>query len=364
MTFHKYLPFFATFAVARTDETCIASAYACTKATDETSSLLQRSVAKTARALEDHGHGLQSLQKDLAFGNQCPTQWEDSMHFDCQLYEGARWCDSSTADGEGYGWCEKSEKCDKTAIRYGGYALKGSQKWGWGDFVHFTDAQHPLKASEVCSGCGADCPSIAPTRTLNPIPEGCMDYPAANGLIWRGPSGYSCGAYHHGGFCIQDALGNWVPGTLMEGYGALTTYKNWARLGPYKTKMDPLQACCTCGGGCDCTNGWKPPVGSACVREFLYGGKAYSGCTMVDNVNGKAWCSHNEKYTSGEWSECSKCAAGWKQAPRSTCVSEFTYKGKAYSGCTMVDSMDGSTAWCAHHATYVADEWSECESCS
>merc|ERR1740121_1586946 len=85
--------------------------------------------------LADLGDGAQSLQNKAASGNaKCPSEWTDSMHFDCQLYEGARWCDSSTRDSEGYGWCEESEKCDDTPVQRGGYALTGSQKWGWGDF--------------------------------------------------------------------------------------------------------------------------------------------------------------------------------------------------------------------------------------
>jgi len=292
----------------------------------------------------------------------CPSDWTDAMHFDCQLYVGARWCDTDTASGEGYGWCEASRKCDKTPVHRGGYALTGNQRWGWGDFRHFKDSQHPLTAAQVCSGCGADCPAIAPRRTLNSIPASCMDYSAATGQIWRDSSGYTCGAYHHGGFCIQDESGAWVPGELMEGYGALTTYRHWARKGTRNRKMHSLQACCTCGGGCDCTNGWKPLSGSVCVREFVYRGKAYSGCTLVDSHGGVAWCSHNEQFQDGQWSECRKCAAGWKQALGSACASEFAYKGKTYSGCTMVDHVGGK-AWCAHNARFSAGQWSECVRC-
>merc|ERR1719215_2225120 len=230
------------------------------------------------------------------------------MKFDCQLYEGAKWCEYGADYQLGPGWCFKGKKCDRTGINKGGYALPGDQRWGWGTFKHFKTNKFPTTAQQACRGCGADCPATPPKRRLNTIPEGCVDYSAPNGQVWRGNAGYTCGAYHHGGFCKW--LNNkWVPGTLMEGYGALDSYDHWALNGTRRVKMNPLQACCSCGGGSTCMSGWKLP--STCEREFTYKGKLFSGCTTEANSEvseGGAWCSHNYKYGGKKkWSRCSAC---------------------------------------------------------
>jgi len=241
----------------------------------------------------------------------CPSDWTDSSKFDCQLYEGAKWCDPSTGNKQGSGWCTTDKKCDATSVDSGGYGLTGQQVRGWGTFSDYTGRWSSLDATEVCAGCGSSCAPLPPVRpTLNTIADGCIDYSAWNGQIWRDNSGYTCGSYHHGQFCIKDGS-TWKAGKLFEGYGSFSTYTNLAMQGSSKVSMDPLQACCTCGGGSQCTNGWKPPAGSDCVREFEYQGKAYSGCTIVANaeVGEGAWCSSKTKYEAGAWTKCDACSA-------------------------------------------------------
>jgi len=297
-------------------------------------------------------------------GDVCVKNWRDTQKFDCQLYEGAGWCDKTKHFSMGYGWCHMSNKCDNTPIVRGGWALQGAQRWGWGTFKGFTNNKFKYTARQVCAGCGAKCPPTPKKRSLNKIADQCVDYSAPNGQVFRGPSGYSCAAYHHGGFCrLVD--GQWKNGPLMQGYGNLKNYKHWAMVGKNRQKIHPLQACCTCGGGCQCPTGWKAPRNSKCVREFEYQGKGYSGCTTVANPQvkgGGAWCAHNAKYKRGGWSRCEKCEAGWQPKANSKCASEFTFKGKKYSGCT-TRKANATIAFCALDAVARGNRWEKCEKC-
>lgn len=295
-------------------------------------------------------------------GDVCLTDWSDPMRFDCQLYEGAGWCDKTKFHSMGYGWCHRLRKCSNAPVRNGGWALRGQAAQGWGTFKAFMNRH--VTARQVCAGCGAKCPQVRSTRKLNAIKEGCVDYSAPNEQVWRGPSGYTCGAYHHGGFC-RWVNNTWQPGKLMEGYGELTSYRHWVKNGTGRTRMDPLQACCSCGGGCQCTHGWKAPKLSQCAREFVYQGKGYSGCTTAANrqvKGGGAWCAHDLKYKRGAWSRCVPCEAGWEPKPGSGCSSEFTYNGTTYSGCTLRTPTE-TQAWCAHDAVARGDRWSRCDRC-
>lgn len=185
--------------------------------------------------------------------------------------------------------------------------MTGYQKWGWGENMGYYTSSGQAKVYQACKGCGADCPATV-TEPLNIIKQGCLDYSAANGQIWRGPAGYSCGAYHHGRWCkYNETSGTWDNSGAMKYYSALDTYKNLAIKDGEQVEMSPLEACCSCGGGSLCPSGWTPPAGTGCAREFVYNSKAYSGCTLEDGY-GTGWCSYDVEYQSAsKWDWCEPC---------------------------------------------------------
>ena len=50
-------------------------------------------------------------------------------------------------------------------------------------------------------------------------------------------------------------------------------------------------------------------AGDACVFPFKYGDKTFTGCTVLDTVDGRPWCSTETNVTdhhqSGKWGACS-----------------------------------------------------------
>lgn len=186
----------------------------------------------------------------------CDENWSDEMNFDCQLYEGAGWCNK---DGDvGFGWCQSKRYQDVT---YKSCLSKVNYFFGWGSFSDFVESTTDLTASEACVGCGAECTpsssssSPTPLRELNPIADNCVDYLDDRGQNWRDSWGYTCSAYHYGGFCSITEDGQYEEGGLWNSdYGLIADYKWWADDGtgfPNKKgkRIDAFEACCTCGGG-------------------------------------------------------------------------------------------------------------------
>jgi len=119
-----------------------------------------------------------------------------------------------------------------------------------------------ITASDECPGCGGVCSSSSsPLRNLNPITENCVDYLDPTGKPWRDNYGYTCDAYHYGGFCTITNDGKYEEGGLwnVDKYGKIATYKWWADDGTgfpnSGAKLDAFGACCTCGGGKTATIG-------------------------------------------------------------------------------------------------------------
>ena len=79
-----------------------------------------------------------------------------------------------------------------------------------------------LNAIEACAGCGGTTPPSV-LRTLNTISASCRDHTATDGSEWRDSYGYTCSAYHHGGFCSRTPQGEWT--TVSHRFGWAATVK-------------------------------------------------------------------------------------------------------------------------------------------
>lgn len=256
----------------------------------------------------------------------CNATWTDSMGFDCLLYEGANWCTQS--QGLGFGWCKSTHlnKKDKNAkfkscILYDyededyyydeDYAETDEKdRWfGWGKDLHaFESRGQQLGPGDECAACGATCRPAPHIRKPNFVHPKCMDYAAPDGSLFREKWGYTCAAYTNGNFCAQDKLGKWTEGGLWnkEEAGSVRDYAWWTAKSGKSTMMHAFEACCGCGGGTTCLNGWKLPSHGNCVREFFYKDLAYSPCSLFDD-SGKAWCAHDKEYNKDRWSYCEPC---------------------------------------------------------
>lgn len=156
-------------------------------------------------------------------------EWEDSWHYNCTVYEGARWCMVNEAGEtvEGPGWCNwlgpDTDKCNiPKGVRWPKfeYAVKGG-KW----------------AKSCC--CNTGLAETYPYEEDSPNFGGdCVDKLGRSGAVWNDGNAYSCRSYHYGSFCRMDG----TPGTgWTASFGDLSDY-TWDGL-------DPLEACCSCGGG-------------------------------------------------------------------------------------------------------------------
>merc|ERR1712139_547375 len=182
----------------------------------------------------------------------CDCGWTDYEGFDCQEYEDAAWC---TPQGDvGAGWCKAKGKAgryqpnfpNRSCLDYVNY------QFGWGTLKAFarTHGQYAgITASQVCKGCGAQCPECPKKRTPNAIPTGCQAFEAPMGGPWRDSWGYTCDSYRHGNFCVK-TNGQWHEGGLWptKDFGKITAYSWWAK-NPANYKVNAYQACCACGGG-------------------------------------------------------------------------------------------------------------------
>lgn len=155
--------------------------------------------------------------------------FEDAFHFNCTLYEGARWC-AVGADGfatEGPAWCDWFNPPE------GGCDIARDARW----------PRHPGYANEEGRWAKSCCcnSDLAETYPYEGEEGECVDRPDADGRPWTDGNGYSCRAYHFGSFCTLD--GEAGQGWSVEEYGEVRTYVHKG--------MSPLTACCTCGGGDD-----------------------------------------------------------------------------------------------------------------
>jgi len=114
---------------------------------------------------------------------------------------------------------------------------------------------------------------------------------------------------------------------------------------------------CECSGE-DCK--WKPPA--SCAPTFTYKGKVYHGCSMVDSH--RAWCSHNSNHTN-QWSFCEQnCEDGChvQQMPAACIPGNGPAIGHADEAC---DCMHATCAWmppanCSENFTYHGSAYSGC----
>ena len=60
--------------------------------------------------------------------------WEDYYHFDCDLYEGAKWCNSSGQPGTGW--------------------RDGINQYGWPSLAGYANNISNLSAADACCACG------------------------------------------------------------------------------------------------------------------------------------------------------------------------------------------------------------------
>ena len=205
------------------------------------------------------------------------------------MYVGAAWCTST--GGPGPGWCEPGEclvdetgqlgnstshaaKLGRQLKRQLGRLWQGitglqpnttdrhgipfklvGPEFTWGTLEQQTDDTHMVAAPmNACAGCGAAVEEEARAcmRQLNTLDPRCADLTANSaGLPWRDSWGYSCAAYHHGGFCRKLPSGQWVQGGLWrKEYGPLVDFAWYAMMADGATRrVDATTACCTCGGG-------------------------------------------------------------------------------------------------------------------
>jgi hypothetical protein len=111
-------------------------------------------------------------------------------------------------------------------------------------------------------------------------------------------------------------------------------------------------------------DGWRPSPN--CVPEFQYKGEIVIGCKTTGYHVG--WCSQTARF-SGAWEECTKCAGEASEPlesekctkPDPTCKPSFVYDGLHFSGCTSVNSPNGS-AWCStvHNLGKGHPNWAYC----
>ena len=78
--------------------------------------------------------------------------WVDWMHFNCSLYEGAKWC-TNTGD-YGKGW-----------------------NWFWGNFNGYEN--EGMNATKACCGCGGGI-TKPPFDDVIPMYSGVAEYPYAD----------------------------------------------------------------------------------------------------------------------------------------------------------------------------------------
>lgn len=104
----------------------------------------------------------------------------------------------------------------------------------------------------------------------------------------------------------------------------------------------------------------------ACVFPFTYKGVEYGTCTTRDNRD-VPWCSLTSDYGSGNrWARCQMNINATRTRQRSgnaggsSCYYPFIYKGKSYYTCIVVD-YDSRKPWCATSPDYDRDrKWGEC----
>uniref|UniRef100_A0A8C4YGT5 Fibronectin type-II domain-containing protein n=1 Tax=Gopherus evgoodei TaxID=1825980 RepID=A0A8C4YGT5_9SAUR len=99
-----------------------------------------------------------------------------------------------------------------------------------------------------------------------------------------------------------------------------------------------------------------------CMFPFSYKGKLYTACTMVDSK--RPWCATTRNYeVDHKWRYCGTqiaCPASCLLPYSSPCVFPFIYKGKTYHNCTAVDDKMGRP-WCATTPNYDKDHlWRFC----
>ncbi|XP_035673390.1 uncharacterized protein LOC118413893 isoform X1 [Branchiostoma floridae] len=106
---------------------------------------------------------------------------------------------------------------------------------------------------------------------------------------------------------------------------------------------------------------------TSCHLPFVYKGKTYSGCTMMDSPI--PWCSVDPVFQPGlgRWAFCkeeqSKLPNDDDEGSESTeqlpskCVFPFYYKDMLYTGCATTDSL---LPWCAWDKMYRRNRWSHC----
>jgi len=97
-----------------------------------------------------------------------------------------------------------------------------------------------------------------------------------------------------------------------------------------------------------------------CSAEFQYEGKDIQGCTAEDGE--RPWCSEDRRYKEGTslWHYCMPCQGATQTVahieeecyqPAAGCVSEFSYKGLLYGGCTQKDH---ESHWCSRDRNFDA----------
>eukprot|EP00929_Paragymnodinium_shiwhaense_P115847 TRINITY_DN8499_c0_g8_i1.p1 TRINITY_DN8499_c0_g8~~TRINITY_DN8499_c0_g8_i1.p1 ORF type:complete len:5046 (+),score=966.34 TRINITY_DN8499_c0_g8_i1:123-15260(+) len=103
-----------------------------------------------------------------------------------------------------------------------------------------------------------------------------------------------------------------------------------------------------------CDECWTPAW--QCAKQFTFQGRSIQGCTTLSS--NQHWCSLDSEFVlqTGRWALCQQCKPGGNNAhgmvtesvvefdPAPDCVPAFTYKGKAYSGCTQEDHV---SYWCS-----------------
>lgn len=149
--------------------------------------------------------------------------FEDYQHFNCTLYEGAKWCEVDAAGEvvEGPGWCSWFNPVE--------CGIDQSIRWPHHEW-------YANAAGQWAKSCCCDT-GVADTYPYEGGGE-CADQLNSEGGTWHDPNGYSCRAYHFGSFCTLE--GGDGTGWDLEAYGPISEF--------VYDGMSPLEACCTCGG--------------------------------------------------------------------------------------------------------------------